>query len=225
VVSRATAREISHAGEVIDVSLSSIYQWNLRPEPFRQTGSCTYLDFPHPVENSIDDDSDVDDDGGERRKRYLPSDFNVTKLMSDPALMAIDRTMRKCLRFRPEDRLDIWRDHRRAVQCDRQPAGGIRKWRREREMEDGRMMEEKREAEESDDEVAAERTGQALRGRTRRDGVAAERQGRVLKDRTRRDGVAVERRGRVLEDRTRRDGIADEKDRAGARGKNTFDGI
>jgi hypothetical protein len=74
-----------------------------------------YLDFPHPVENSPDDDSDVDDGGGgERRKRYLPSDFNVTKLTSDPALMAIDRAMRKCLRFRPEDRLDRWRDRRRA---------------------------------------------------------------------------------------------------------------
>ncbi len=208
MVSRDTAREISHAGEAIDVSLSSIYQWNLHPEPFRQTGSRTYVDFPQPVENSPDDDSDVEDDGGsERRKRYLPSDFNVLKLTSDLALISIDRAMRKCLRFRPEDRLDRWWDRRQAVQCNRQPAGGIRKWRREREMEDGRMMEEKREAEEANDEIAAKRTGRALRGRTRRDGVGAER------------------RGRALEDRTRRDGIADEKDRAGARGKNTFDGI
>ena len=53
-------------------------------------------------------------------------------------------------------------------------------------MEDGRMMEEKREA---DEEIAAESTGRALRGRTRRES------------------------------------IADEKDRAGARGKNTSDGI
>ncbi len=85
-------------------------------------------------------------------------------------------------------------------------------------MEDGRMMEEKREA---DEEIAAESTGRALRGRTRRDGVAAKRRGQAPEDRTRRDGVAVERRGWALKDRTRRDGIADEMDRADARGKNT----
>jgi hypothetical protein len=80
------------------------------------------------VESSPDNDSDVDaDGGGERRKRYLTSDLSVTKLTSDPALMGIDRVMRKCLRFRLEDRLDRWRDRRWAVQCDRQPAGGIRK--------------------------------------------------------------------------------------------------
>ena len=28
-----------HAGEVIDVSCSSIFQWDLRHEPFRQTGN------------------------------------------------------------------------------------------------------------------------------------------------------------------------------------------
>ena len=28
-----------NAGEAIDVSLASIYRWNLRPEPFRQTGN------------------------------------------------------------------------------------------------------------------------------------------------------------------------------------------
>ncbi len=105
MVLQDTAREISHPGEAIDVSLSSIYQWNLRPEPFRQTGSCTYLDFPHPVENSPDNDLDVeDDDDGKRSKQYLQSNFNVTKLTSDPALLAIDRAVRKCLRFRPEDR-------------------------------------------------------------------------------------------------------------------------
>ncbi len=92
-------------------------------------------------------------------------------------------------------------------------------------MEDGRMMEEKREAEEADDEIAAERTGRALRGRTLLDWVAAERRGRAPDFRTQRDGVAVKRRGRALEDRTRRESIADEKDRAGARGKNTSDGI
>jgi hypothetical protein len=170
------------------------------------------------VENSPDDNRTSTTKAAARGGRYLPSDFNVTKLTSDPVLMAIDRAMRKCLRFRPEDRLDRWRDRRRAIQCDRQPAGGTREWRREREMEDGRMMEEKREA---DEEIAAESTGRALRGRTRRDGVAAKRRGQAPEDRTRRDGVAVERRGWALKDRTRRDGIADEMDRADARGKNT----
>ncbi|KAL9189793.1 hypothetical protein ACHAXT_009468 [Thalassiosira profunda] len=33
-----------------------------------------------------------------------PSDFNTTKLERDPALKAIERAMRKCLRLKPEDR-------------------------------------------------------------------------------------------------------------------------
>ena len=28
-----------HAGDAIEVSLSSIYRWDVRPEPFRQTGN------------------------------------------------------------------------------------------------------------------------------------------------------------------------------------------
>ena len=139
----------------------------------------------------------------------FPDDFNVTKLTSDPALMAIDRAMRKCLRFRPEDRPtagEIAAELFEAIDNLPEGFGNKEKWRRE--MEESRIMEDGRETEqEVDDEVAVERKGQSLEGRTRR------------------EEVAVERKGRMPEGRTRRDGIVVENDRTGARGKNSFDEI
>ncbi len=95
----------------------------------------------------------------------FPDDFNVTKLTSDPALMAIDRAMRKCLRFRPEDRPtagEIAAELFEAIDNLPEGFGDKEKWRREREMEDKRMMEDRRESEEADYEVAVERKGRAL---------------------------------------------------------------
>jgi hypothetical protein len=155
----------------------------------------------------------------------FPDDFNVTKLTSDPALMAIDRAMRKCLRFLPEDRPtagEIAAELFEAIDNLPEGFGNKEKWRREREMEDRRIMEDKREAEEAnyDERIGATTSSEVD------DEVAVERKGLALVEgRTRHDDVAVEREGRVHEGRTRRDRIVVENDRTSARGKKSFDGI
>ena len=155
----------------------------------------------------------------------FPDDFNMTKLTSDPALMAIDRAMRKCLRFLPEDRPtagEIAAELFEAIDNLPEGFGNKEKWRREREMEDRRMKEDKRDAEEAnyDERIGATTSSEVD------DEVAVERKGLALVEgRTRRGDVAVEREGRVHEGRTRRDRIVVENDRTSARGKKSFDGI
>lgn len=78
-----------------------------------------------------------------------PDDFNQTMLIKDPALMAINKAMRKCLKFNPEDRPtagEIATELFEAIENLPEGFGDKEKWRREREMEDT-ILEEKREME------------------------------------------------------------------------------
>ena len=86
-----------------------------------------------------------------------PDDFNQTKLITDPALKAIHSAMMKCLRFNPKDRPtagEVAAELFEAIDNLPEGFGDKEKWRREREIEDGRIDE--REKMEENEEVIGE---------------------------------------------------------------------
>jgi len=63
-----------------------------------------------------------------------PKDFNKTKLVTDPALKAIEKAMQKCLRVKPEDRPtagEIAEDLSQAIEDLPEEFGDKEKWRQE----------------------------------------------------------------------------------------------
>ena len=68
-----------------------------------------------------------------------PEDFNQTKLLVDPALMAIEKAMRKCLRVKPEDRPtagEIADELSQAIENLPEGFGDKEKWKQEQIMKE-----------------------------------------------------------------------------------------
>ena len=73
-------------------------------------------------------------------------DFDVTKLETDPALMAIDKAMRKCLRVKPQDRPtagEIADELSEALENLPEGFGDKEAWKRKMEEEEGVKITEK----------------------------------------------------------------------------------
>lgn len=82
-----------------------------------------------------------------------PSDFNKTKLLVDPALMAIEKAMMKCLRVKPEDRPtagEIAHELSEAIDNLPEGFGDKEKWKERMRVQQGDVEEKKKNKKKTD---------------------------------------------------------------------------